>query len=388
MARKSFVLTDLDRDLHTPDATITPADVGGAASTWSVRKRTLTGGLRHGVEIVEVTAGALRVTLLPTRGMGIWKAWWGDLEIGWQSPVRGPVHPNFVPLTEPSGLGWLAGFDELLCRCGLESNGAPEWDEHGRLLWPLHGRIANLPAHELAVTIDGDTGEIAVRGVVDEARLFGRKLRLISTTTVRVNEPRISVRDEVIGRSAETGRFELLYHVNFGRPLLEEGSRLHVPVRELAPRDERARRRLHEWSECGAPEPGRPEEVFFGELNAGADGRTRALLAGPRGDLGASLLWDATALPCFALWKNPQRAEDGHVVGLEPGTNFPNRRSFEKLRGRVVALAPGESRHFALDLEIHPDRASVAKAVAEVARMAAGAAPVIHAQPLPRFSPL
>ena len=51
------------------------------------------------------------------------------MELGWKSPVHGPVHPNFVPLNEPSGLGWLDGFDELFVRCGLESNGAPDFDD-------------------------------------------------------------------------------------------------------------------------------------------------------------------------------------------------------------------------------------------------------------------
>ena len=36
---------------------------------------------------------------------------------------------------EPSGLGWLDGFDELLVRCGLESNGAPEFDADGRVVY-------------------------------------------------------------------------------------------------------------------------------------------------------------------------------------------------------------------------------------------------------------
>ena len=63
--------------------------------------------------------------------------------------MRGPVHPKFVPLAEPSGVGWLDGFDELLCRCGLVSNGAPEFDERGQLRYGLHGRIANLPARKV-----------------------------------------------------------------------------------------------------------------------------------------------------------------------------------------------------------------------------------------------
>ena len=70
--------------------------------------------------------------MLPDRGLGIWKIMAGGVELGWQSPVHGPVHPRFVPLAEPSGLGWLDGFDELVARCGLVSNGAPDFDAAGQ----------------------------------------------------------------------------------------------------------------------------------------------------------------------------------------------------------------------------------------------------------------
>ena len=55
-----------------------------------------------------------------------------------------------------SGLGWLSGFDELMCRCGLENNGAPEFNANGSLRYGLHGRIANTPAHHVELTVDGD----------------------------------------------------------------------------------------------------------------------------------------------------------------------------------------------------------------------------------------
>src|SRR5262249_25080539 len=65
----------------------------------------------------------------------------------------------------------------------------------------------------------------------------------------------------------------------------------------------------------------------------------------------------------------------GYVTGLEPGTNYPNRRSFEKLRKRVVSLPPGAAHAVDLALEFHPDPASVPRAEAAVARTAPGRAP-------------
>ena len=80
----------------------------------SVRLRTLRGGLRDGVRVLTVDVGSLKATILPDRGMGLHRVHAGELTLGWQSPVKGPVHPAFVPVGESSGIGWLWGFDEFL----------------------------------------------------------------------------------------------------------------------------------------------------------------------------------------------------------------------------------------------------------------------------------
>ncbi|MBL8843322.1 MAG: DUF4432 family protein [Planctomycetes bacterium] len=363
-----------------------------ATVPWSATKRTLRGGVRDGVEVVELRAGALRCVVVPSRGMALWKAWAGDVELGWQAPARGPVHPRFVPLAEPSGFGWLDGFDELLCRCGLRSNGAPEWDERGRLRHGLHGRIGNLPAHRLALDVESaGGGALALHGTIDEGRLFGGKVRLESTTRLCFDAPRIEVVDTVTNLSGEATDVQLLYHVNFGAPLAVAGARLRAPVRELCPRDARATARAAEWDALGAAEAGRPEEVFFAELHADDAGWTRALLEGPRGERGVTLAWDAGALPCFSLWKNPQLPADGCVTGLEPATNYPNVRSFEERHGRVVALAPagsaGDARQFALSLEFHGDAAAVAGARAAVDVLQQRGAARLHKTPRADWSP-
>ena len=155
----------------------------------AVRVRRLAGGRRDGVRLVELVAGATKLFLLPDRGLGIWKMAAGGVELGWQSPVAGPVHPAFVPLGEPSGLGWLDGFDELVARCGLISNGAPDFDAAGRLVHGLHGRVANLPAHELAVTLDEAAGSIIAEGAVDETRFLCHSLRLETRLVLAADRP-------------------------------------------------------------------------------------------------------------------------------------------------------------------------------------------------------
>ncbi len=387
MATRSWTLTDHDRDIFVDQVTLGPEEAGGAATGYSVVKRRLQGGLSQGVDVIEVRSGDFRFTVLPTRGMGLWRAGLGDIELGWKSPVRGPVHPAFVRLWEPSGIGWLDGFDELLVRCGLESNGAPEFDSGGRLRYPLHGRIANLPAYKVEVSIDGDSGQIAVSGTVDEARLFGSKLRLTSVITAAAGRPGLSITDTVTNLSAEPGELELLYHVNFGTPLIGPGAKVVLPVRTMAPRDAAAAADLPAWDAYGPESPGLAEAVFYCDLAGDAAGRSRALLVNAAGTQGVSLAFNKQQLPCFSLWKNRHAVCDGYVTGLEPATNFPNVRSFEKRMGRVAALGPGQSRSFELGLEVHADAAAVRSARAVIDTLQAAVAPRHCAEPHPDWSP-
>ena len=386
MPLRTWTLTDQQQDIYVDQIAIAPENVGGRAAGYSVTKRTLNGGNWRGVEVVEVNNGRLRFTVLPTRGMGIWRAALGALQLGWKSPVHGPVHPSMVRMNDPSGIGWLDGFDEMLVRCGLESNGAPEFNEQGTLVYGLHGKIANIPAHQLQVSIDGDEGEISVRGVVDEARLFGNNLRLESTITTRVHEPSMTITDVVSNISAEESDLELLYHVNFGIPLLEPGAKAIVPVQKLAPRDVVAKGNLPEWDTYGPPTPGLAEAVFYLQLCADGGGNTEAVLHNEAGSQGVAIRHNTGQLPYFALWKNMQAEQDGYVTGLEPAINFPNRKSFEKQHGRVVEMKPWEQRTFELTIEALPDEAAVAAATARVAALQEGATPQILDRPDPQWS--
>jgi galactose mutarotase-like enzyme len=386
MPKRTWTLTDVEQDLDVEQITLGPDHVGGTASGYSITKRSLQGGLRQGVDVIELNNGALRFVVVPTRGMGIWRASLGPLRLGWQSPVKGPVHPGFVNLWEPSGIGWLDGFDELLVRCGLESNGAPVFRDNGTLQYPLHGRIANIPAHKVEIAVDGDSGEMTVTGTVDEARVFGNKLRLTSAVSTTVGRPGLTVSDTVTNLSAERSELELLYHVNFGPPLLSPGARVVLPVAKVAPRDDVAVGNAPEWDVYGPETPGSPEACFFFELLGDDAGRTQALLRSADGARGVSLKFNKNQLPCFTLWKNRQAAADGYVTGLEPAINFPNPKTFEKEKGRVAVLAPGESRTFEVQIEVYADAAGVATAEQAVAALQRRAAPQVSDEPDPEWS--
>lgn len=339
-------------------------------------------GPSAGVHGVDLCNGKLTATILPTRGMGLHSVQYGDWRIGWKSPVRGPVHPALVPLLDPSGLGWLDGFDELLCRCGLYSNGAPEFAANGALVYPLHGRIANTPAHAVELTSDPAAKTISLAGTMDESRFHFQKLRLRSTVTLPASEARLNILDEVTNFSDLPGEMELLYHINFGEPLLDAGSKVIAAAKRVVPRNPHSADDLAAWDQVGPPHATKPEQVYFLEPLADRNGRATVLLRNDAGTHGVSVGFRLEQLPYFTLWKNTAPSADGYVVGLEPGINFPNTRTFEAQHGRIKQLAAGETARFELELAFYDSAAEVQAVEQRIRALQGTTLPELLAKPL------
>ena len=333
-------------------------------------KRKLHGGLSEGIEEIVLDNGVLSLSVLPTRGMGIHHGTCGDVELKWNSPICGPVHPSFVPLTDSGGLGWLEGFDEWLVRCGLESNGSPEWDQTGKLLYPLHGRIANLPAKYVSLSIDERTGKMTLTGKVAEAKLFFKNLELTSELVTFAGSPEFTIRDTITNLSGEPGEFQLLYHINTGQPFASPGGHVVVPYHRMAPRSPAAIKNLSEWDKLCPETSGSEEVIFFFEPAYNKSGQCKTMLVNSKGNRALTLAF-GKEFPYFSFWKSRLADADGYVCGLEPAINLPNNKSFEKKHGRVGTLKPGESRTFELSFGILHDAASIEKTEQEIRSISA-----------------
>ncbi|WP_025675065.1 DUF4432 family protein [Salinivibrio socompensis] len=86
-----------------------------ATVPFSIEKRRLNTGKQNGVDIITIDNGELELTIVPTRGMGIYQVRKeGKRILGWDSPVTEIVNPAFIDLESRNGLGWLDGFNEML----------------------------------------------------------------------------------------------------------------------------------------------------------------------------------------------------------------------------------------------------------------------------------
>jgi hypothetical protein len=336
-------------------------------AAWSIKKHTLHGGKQEGVDVIEVDNGRLRFMVVPTRGMSVLRVESGDVRLGWDSPVKEVVHPKFINLESRGGLGWLEGFNEWLVRCGLEWAGHPGRDkfrnnvgDEVEMDLTLHGKIGNIPASEVEVFIEaGPTPRIHIRGLVEERMFHGPKLSFWADISTELGSNSVRFDDTITNQSSDHQEFQIIYHANFGPPLLGSGARLTGAIGQVKSFNAHAAKNAKTYNEYAAPQLGFIEQVYCLHPLAGPDGRTELLLQNDNGDQGVSLVFPIQQLPCVTLWKNLAAETEGYVTGIEPGTGFPYTRRLEREAGRVPKLAPNETRRFSIDVLIHSNRSSV-----------------------------
>jgi hypothetical protein len=371
------VLTSVAQNVHVDHWSASGPVPGGRG--WSIVKTVLHGGKQEGVDLITVDNGRLSFTIVPTRGMSLLRAQMADVRLGWDSPVKQIVNPVYIDLEANGGLGWLDGFNEWLPRGGIEWSGHPGLD--GTRLLTLHGRLQSLPASEVAVAVeeaDGRARRIRVLGTVEETSMFGANFELRTEVSTEVGSNHIVVSDRVRNRGAQPHEFQMLYHSDYGEPILDEGARLVAAAKEVRPLDGNAGRHLAEYESYAGPQPGFVENVFGLVLYGDARNQTTVLLHDRARDKAVALTYSLDELPFLTLWKNTGAAGEAYVTGLEPGTSYPANRSIERKGGRVPVLAAGGSRTFTLDFAILEGAAAVAEAVAAVETLRRGRAPTLN----------
>ncbi len=376
-----YVLTSVDQNIDVGDWQIGGRETGIAPDVrWSVRRQRLHGGKQDGVDLIVIDNGRMTITLVPTRGMGILRVVSGDMRLGWDSPVREIVHPKYMNLEARGGLGWLEGFNEWMTRCGLEWAGHPGQDrfinnlgEQAEMNLTLHGKVANIPASEVEVIIEREPRpRIRVRGRVDERAFYGPKLELWTEVWTEPGGTTFRIEDALTNRGAFEQEFQVLYHVNYGPPLLGAGARFSAAVQRVTPFNAHAAEDVATYSEYQGPVRGFIEQVYDLHPYADAEGRSVLMLRNAAGDRAVSMGFAVAELPYVTLWKNLTALEEGYVTGLEPGTGFPNTRRIEREAGRVPKLKPGESRRFAIDVGLHTTTEAVRAVSDQIERIRNG----------------
>jgi hypothetical protein len=327
------------------------ARAGRLEQIGGVRRFRWTEGPETGVAGIQVRTGAgLAYVVVPDRGLDISLAEFAGVPLSWQSG-NGEAHPATY---DDQGTGWLrTAAGGLLMTCGLSYVGAPGEDEGQS--FGIHGRAHHLPARQVAAEgrWTGDEYDTRVAGVIDETAMFGEHLRLTREIRGRLGENRIVLHDVVENIGFEPAPHMILYHFNFGFPLLTEETRFGFPPSNVRPRD--AGTPMEGYEHWAPPEPGHTERVYYHE---GISGETATAtvhnpyfpLPGGPTPLTVALRWSPAQLPRLVQWRMPGAGL--HVLGIEPANCVVEGRAKERERGTLVFLEPGEARVYELTLEV------------------------------------
>ncbi|MBN2627518.1 MAG: DUF4432 family protein [Spirochaetales bacterium] len=339
-----WIISDSASSYSTSDFFISGKSLGLCENAYC-RKRTLSGGRQTGVEIIDLSNGVISLSVCVTRGMSIIDGACGPHYLGWISPVKEIVHPQYINPYDLGGRGSHYGFNEMLNRCGVEWSGAMGEDrvidnkgQYNSVFLPLHGKIGLTPASRVVLSVSDE--DLILEGDVPEQNVFGVNYMLRTSIRLRPGAAAIEIEDTLSNLGSSEGEYEMLYHTNFGPPFLEKGSRYYGSFSRMVPRDEFGSTDMNEATLFGAPSPGFIEQVYLFRPLADENGLAHQILTNEAHDLAVHVAFDPLTLPYTILWKRTASEEEGYVVGLNPCSDLPNNRAFEREQGRVSGIAP------------------------------------------------
>ncbi len=329
--------------------------VGHISQIAGARASELTSGLAKGVDAIDVKTGTgFEFTVLPGRGLDIAWASYKGVPVGYMSKT-GIVGPAYF--IEEGTRGFLRNFFAgLLTTGGLSNIGSPS--EEGGEHFGLHGRISNIPAEDVGVSQDwqGDDYVIRIAGAVRQARVFGECLLLHREITTRLGSNALVVRDVVENAGPRAEPAVLLYHCNFGYPMVSADSRIVTSGGKVEPRHPTPVEAVADHDRLGDPTAGYVEQVFYHSLKA-QDGRAFAVVFNEQLGIGAYVRYRADTLPQFVQWK--MLGEQDYALGFEPATHRLEGRAELLRQGQVSPLAVGERRTFEVEIGVVDGRAAL-----------------------------
>ena len=324
--------------------------VGNTDAVYGVKDYVFNDGPAKGVRAFDVKNGkGLELTVLADRGLDIpFLSFKGvTMNFAGKPGIHAPAF--FV---EDGVRGYLTRFNAgMLTTCGITYSGAPCEDE-GRTLG-LHGPYDNTPASYVsaAQACQGDDIVIRIAGEVKEACVFNENMRLTRELTVETEKNVVHIKDTVENLGFDDQPLMLVYHINFGHPMLDAGGKVYVSAKKCVARDDFAAAGMDTHLVMEAPEIGRDEQCYFHTQCPEKEGF--AMLHNEKLGMAGIVTYDSEALPLLCQWKC-MRAGD-YALGLEPTAAGVLGRAAARAEGTLPFLKPGQTKEFNVSLTFTDD---------------------------------
>jgi hypothetical protein len=255
---------------------------------------------------------------------------------------------------EKDGLSWHRTWGGGLVNGGGTTQIGAPGDDEGEALG-IHGRLSHIPASNVwaDATWRGEAYEMWVQGKIRETTAKGENVLVERRISTRLGESRLFLHDMVTNEGLEPAPHMMLYHFNFGFPLVAEGTELIAPsigtthfARDgAAPIDN-----VH----YAAPIDGFVEQGFVHEMAAGPDGFATVLLANRGFDagrgLGLSFRYRPDELPTFMQWVFVRSGV--YVTAFEPHYGTMQGRARARANGTLPFLGPGQQRQYHFEVGV------------------------------------
>lgn len=315
----------------------------------------LDNGAGKGTRIAWINTGSgLRFKVVLDRAMDIADAFYDQHSLAWLSH-RGVVPPNPAAV---EGTKWLDSFGGgLLTTCGLTHVGGPEEDEHGKR--GLHDRISHTPASvESIVQPDIQNGNLkmSITGKMIQSSVFGPHLELKRTISATLGEPVIEIHDEVTNIGNTIAPNMLLYHFNFGWPLVDREAEINWSGDLKVPNKESMNIFNPEtnFKKCLPPaddHKGDGEAVAFIDITPDSQGMCECGISNPEIGLGLKMEFSKSQLPWLTNWQHWGKNE--YVTALEPCTNPPIGQTAARENDTLIQIEPGETKAYDVKLTVN-----------------------------------
>ena len=312
-------------------------------------------GPNRGLRAFDLKNGKnIEMTLLADRGLDVSRLSYKGVNIGLNNKVG--IRSPYLYQKE-GGSGFLKQFNGgLLTTCGISHAGGPGVDEGQDL--GLHGPYCNIPAKQVCAkaAYEGDDRVLCVSGKVQEAEVFDTDMLLEREIVLETESDKLRIRDVVTNQSYATRPVMLIYHINFGYPMLDAGAKIYLSATKITPRDDYAAAAQDLYNVMEEPGVGRDEQCYF-HTEQPKDGEGFAMLHNEKLGMAAIIRFDKDVLPFMCEWKCMRAGE--YALGLEPTTSGVKNRSDARKEGLLTYLEPGESREYNVSIEMTDDPALI-----------------------------
>jgi hypothetical protein len=305
-----------------------------------IQESTLLRGRGEHIHVAEVyNAAGLRFTVVPDRGMDLFHCSYKGMNLSFQSKNGLTSPQSFSPKDNEFCDQWSGG---MLVTCGLDNVGI-QCESGGTC--PTHGRFSYIPAKTFGTETKWEEEDYILRlsGQVDQTRLYGRHLSLCRTVETGLNSRSIKIWDKLTNFDAADEPYMLLYHINFGYPLVQEGTCMQVSGTKM----ETLAGSPDNYSRMEAPRDDATEELY---LHTGFGKQGVGVIYNEKLELGAYVAFDAKNLPNMLQWK--LRQSHNYVVAFEPSNTCGLNRSEATQAGKIAVLPAYETIENTLEIGV------------------------------------